>query len=91
MEEKEKDEFQELRELLEKEKARADANEEALKKERAARVEDAKKYVFGTTTTENDTNEAETDEDDDGVTAAAQRIAERLNAKYNKKNKTKGA
>ena len=88
MEEKEKDEFKELRELLEKEKARADANEEALKKERAARVEDAKKYVFGTTKTETET---ETDEDDDDVNAAAQRIAERLNAKYNKKNKTKGS
>lgn len=90
MEEKEKDEFQELRELLEKEKARADANEEALKKERAARVEDAKKYVFGTTKTETET-ETDEDEDDDGVNAAAQRIAERLNAKYNKKNKNKGA
>lgn len=87
MEEKEKDELQELRDLLAQEKARADENEKALKAEKAARVEDAKKYVFGTTTE----TETETDEDDDGVNAAAQRIAERLNAKYNKKNKTKGA
>lgn len=85
MEEKEKDEFQELRELLEKEKARADANEEALKKERAARVEDAKKYVFGKST-ETET-ETETDDDDENeiVKAAADRILKNLNNKKHKK------
>lgn len=84
--EEEKDELKELRDLLEKEKARADANEEALKKERAARVEDAKKYVFGKST-ETET-ETETDDDDDEneiVKAAADRILKNLNNKKHKK------
>lgn len=88
MEEKEKDEFQELRELLEKEKARADANEEALKKERAARVADAKKYVFGKSTETETETETETDEDEDEseiVKAAADRILKNLNNKKHKK------
>lgn len=86
MEEKEKDEFQELRELLEKEKARADANEEALKKERAARVADAKKYVFGKNTeTETETDDEENNDENEIVKAAADRILKNLNNKKHKK------
>jgi hypothetical protein len=86
MEEKEKDELQELRDLLEKEKARADKNEEDLKKERAARVADAKKYVFGNAKNEDENeNENDVDEDDDEVMQSAKRIAEKINKPYQKK------
>lgn len=87
MEEKEKDELQELRDLLAKEKERADKNEEDLKKERAARVADAKKYVFGNDKNE-DENENENDVyEDDEVMQAAKRIAEKINKPYQKNKK----